>query len=227
MESNKEDKPNWFIILATLTIIGVFLIYLIIPYFSPCISSWFDKDKYCAKIYDSNLTNSLYHYEIRSYIQDKINQDEQNRIRKEQIENTRKLEDCFNDGQWYNQSFDIIKDYGLNCDKLRYINDHLIDKSRQVDGGYIDGSYSGFLSYGHIEGHIYQYVTEGVLATGQLPKNISYHIDCQNSSLGLPHPDFNHWTYQSQPDQVRDETKLINYYTESEFVMYYVNRCIK
>jgi hypothetical protein len=221
----EENKPNWFIILAFLIFIGIFIIYFIVSYFSPCIHP-FDKDKFCMKISDSNLTNSLYHYEEKSHKQIIIDNSNAEKQRKELDKKNKEAQDCFNKGKWYNQSFDILKDYGFNCAKLEYINDHLIDKSRQVDGGYITSDDYGFLglSRNHVDVHIYQWVTEGILATGQLLKNISYHIDCNNSTLT---PDcFDGWYGGDETKLCRSDTKQIDYYTEGEFVMYYVNRCI-
>jgi len=142
--------------------------------------------------------------EIHTFAQDKIDVEnkkiEYDKAVKEQNEEIA----CWRNGSFYNYTFDIIKDYNLSCSKLAYINDHLIDKTRQVDGGYISGQYSGFIARGHIESHLYQYVTEGVLATGTLVNNINYYTNCRNET----------------------KDKKISYYSESDFVMYYVNKCI-
>lgn len=119
-------------------------------------------------------------------------------------EQQRIAQECYNSGKDYAYNFSVFVNYNLTCSKVAYINDHFIDKTRQVDGGYIKGSYSGFFSSGHIEGHLYQYVTEGVLATGQLMKTLNYHLDCNNVT----------------------SNKVATYYSESDFVMEYVNKCI-
>ena len=212
--------------------IGIYFIFNLM-YGINCHIKSIGEDKYCMKIDETNIVGGKYHFEIRTHSQDKI--DEDNRIKKvkEREIKQSQSQECYDKGQDFNYSFDIIKDYGFNCQKLAYINDHFIDKTRQVDGGYIDGSYSGFFSYGHIEGRLYQYVTEGVLATGQLVKSISYHLDCENSTLNpivLIHNCYGYGYGRLDGNcnyvESRIETKVINYYTESEFVMYYVNKCI-
>ena len=227
--TNKKERPNIFVFLTMCLVLTFVALGLFWSYFGiGChIKSYFDKDLYCIKDYKSNITNSDFEYVARSHKQDKLNEEVRAQRQKELDESNKKNKECFDKGKYYNKSFDIFNDYNLDCKKLAYINDHLIDKSRQVDGGYIDGSYHGLFSYGHIEGRMYDWVTEGILATGQLVKNISYHLDCENSTLSLPRDDFEHWTYQPQPPKTRDDTKVIEYYTESEFVMYYVTKCIE
>ena len=141
--------------------------------------------------------------------------------------------ECYDSGKDYAYSFDIMRDYNLTCSKIAYINDHLIDQTRQVDGGYISGYYSGFFSGGYVEGHLYQYVTEGILATGQLVENISYHIDCHNSTEPLEGQcngggrcSSNGGPWHCCEGGPMD-TVITNYYSESDFVMYYVNKCVK
>lgn len=237
--TNKEEMITYLLIIFFIALILTFLLYLVfIKTETYCkIKIRGDSDKYCFKVrlhgYYENVSGYYYGTEwvIRSHKQDKI--DEENRLAhlKEIDEFNKNADECFNSGQWFNQSFDIMKDYNLTCIKLQYINDHLIDKSRQMDGGYISGSYSGFLSYGQIEGKMYDYATEGVLATGQLPERIIYHIDCQNSTLTKDYYQDSRWyagdsNYVGMRDLSRSDIKEIDYYTESEFVMYYVNNCI-
>lgn len=136
---------------------------------------------------------------------------EQNR--KQELEN----QICYNQGYDVNISFDIQKDYGYSCNQLEYINDHFVDQVDQKDGGYIKGSGSGFgfgvsyigigfgSSHSEIKGQFYEYIVTKVSATGHLVENVNYHITCKNET----------------------KNEVIDYYTEGEFVMYYVNNCIE
>ena len=210
------------------------------------IKASFSSDKYCyekvillSNVYsDSPLfANQRIEYYVRSHAQDKIDADaaEVKRIADEKAETERKdkIKECYYAGQYYNYTMDIIDDYGYTCPKLSYINDHFIDSTRQVDGGYIEGSSYGLFSYGHIKGQLYAYVTEGVLATGQLIEHIEYNLDCENSTLGPEESNCYYsiyytydGSYNPQMSCFRPETKQVDYYTESEFVMYYVDHCI-
>jgi predicted small secreted protein len=166
------------------------------------------EDRYCANIdisRSNRSSDSDYKWVIKSHKQDAIDS-ENYRISQEKIRLENEIrQKCYDDGKDYNFSFDIKKDYNFSCKKIEYINDHFIDKTRQMDGGYISGYFSGLLSYGYIQGQLYEYVTERILATGQLVQNISYHLDCNNVK----------------------SNEQIDYYTESKFVMYYVEECIK
>lgn len=195
--------------------IGVLIMCLFLGY----MNGWgcktkalFDKDIYCYQISYDNRTNALLEWVQGSHKQDQINAENQARIVEEARRQQEAAAKCYKEGKDYNYSFDIIENYNLSCIKVAYINDHFIDKTRQVDGGYISGGSSGIfvglfgvgVSSGHVEGHLYQYVTERVLATGTLVQNIQYHLDC---------------------NEVKSK-EVIDYYTESEFVMYYVDKCL-
>lgn len=172
----------------------------------------FNSDTYCKEYYTSNLTNSLPSYVKASHKQDIIDAENNQRAWEEQKRIAEQNRLCYEAGKDVAYSFDIKQSYGYNCQKLAYINDHFVDKTRQVDGGYIEGHQSGFgigiwgfgYSSGYIEGQLYDYVTERVSATGMLVQNISYHLNC---------------------NQIKSN-EVIDYYTESEFVMYYVDNCI-
>jgi hypothetical protein len=185
--------------------------------------TWFDKDKYCQVEclgYDCNWSsNAIQTLVLKSHAQDKMDKENRQIRAKQQQEESDRRTACFNAGKDYSYNFTIFGNYNLSCKKVAYINDHLIDKTKQVEGGYIKGSYSGFLSSGYVEGHLYSYITEGVLATGQLIKHISYHLDCENNT---------EYTSDNSWHQIETvDTKQIEYFTESEFVMEYVNKCIK
>ena len=92
---------------------------------------------------------------VHSYAQDKIDAENAKIATETAKAEADRVAACWANGTFYNYTFDIMHDYNLSCDQLGYINDHLIDKTRQVDGGYISGHYSGFVSYGEVEGHLY------------------------------------------------------------------------
>ncbi len=169
----------------------------------------FNSDSYCYQNYDyngrmSNVSNGDYDWEIRSHKQneiDKLNRREANRKKQLELD---KQKQCYDEGYLINESFNI-SEYGLNCKKIAYLNDHLMDNFKKKDSGYISGSYSGLLSRGYVNGKMYQYINDRVLATGMLVQNINYHVDCED----------------------KKHNEKIDYYTEEEFVMYYVEECIK
>lgn len=210
-----EDRNYGQLIIFFIIITIIFIVILNMSLGLTCKIKAIGDDKYCKKVYNyySNLSNDYsISWEVKSKSQDLINE-ENRRIAQEKTKEQQKIkQECYDNGEDYNISLDIINDYGYNCKKIEYINDHFIDKTRQVDGGYIEGSSSGFvLGYtigfnsGYTSGKFYDYVTERVLATGQLVENTQFHIDCNGEK----------------------SNEKINYYTESEFVMYYVDNCIK
>lgn len=168
------------------------------------------EDNYCYhKPYTGryqNLSSSPSYdgWEMKSHKQDEVNRLGRERVKEEQKQARLKQKQCYDSGYFVNESFKV-SDYGLTCKKIAYLNDHLMDNFEQRDGGYISGSYSGFLSHGSVSGKSYEYVNERVLATGMLIENINYHVDC---------------------NQVKHNEK-IDYFTEEEFVMYYVNQCVE
>lgn len=143
---------------------------------------------------------------IRKQLQEKINED--------------KI--CFDKGKFYNESFDLKKDYGLTCEKIKYLNDHFVLGSEQKDGGYVRGSYSGFVSHGYVEGRLYDWVATENVATGLLVKEMSFHLNCNNETTRWVW-DHDYW-YEDGIKQI--DTKKIIYYTEADFVMYYINNCV-
>jgi hypothetical protein len=153
----------------------------------------------------SNLTNCyIKRYIVKSHKQDLIDEEKFRIYREEQEEQRLAKELCYNSGYNFNKTFDISVDYGFSCKKLEYINDHLIDNTRKLSSGYIEGYNRGFFSYGYINGEFNQYVTERILATENLIQSIKYHIDCNGD---------------------KSEEEVI-YYTEGDAVMYYVNNCL-
>ena len=67
------------------------------------------------------------------------------------------------------------------------------------------------------------YINDRILATGQLIETIEYHVDCENTT--------NKWfinnQYYTKPYLDKEDTTKIDYYTEEEFVMAYIERCIE
>ena len=177
------------------------------------------EDKYCV-----DATNVTYGHvwQVRSHEQDRINSEKATQEKKKWDDEYQKKIECYANGYDYSESFDIFEDYNLTCNKIDYLNDHLMDNFEKVDGGYIKGSYSGFLSHGRVEGKSYQYINERIVATGKLIEKIEYHVDCNNSTdkYILTH------TWVGTHFESKDTTK-IDYFTEEEFVMAYVERCIE
>lgn len=142
--------------------------------------------------------------------------------------------ECYEKGENINASFDLIKDYGFTCNQIEYINNHFILKSERKDGGSIEGSTHGLFSSGHIEGKFYDWVNTENVATGKLIKTAKYHLDCKDSTLfwksqyicdsGLVFPDETS-NCGNGHNRVKDTRKL-TFYTESDFVMYYVDKCV-
>jgi hypothetical protein len=167
------------------------------------------EDKYCyhIPIYTNNNYTPIYSqreyfgWEMRSHSQDLIEKNKREEEERIRLEKQEKERDCFNKGQDYFFSYDIIKDYNLTCKKIEYINNNLIDE--KINGGYIDGRYDGFFSHGKISGSFD--LIKKSLAVGKLVKENNYHLDCN----GLK------------------SNEEIKYYEESDFVMYYVERCLK
>ena len=188
------------IILGVMVLIVVFsaLDFISGNYISCHIKS-ISSDKYCQVTYLSNISNYQV-YEVRSYKAELLKERQRQIQEVERKENKAKEQRCYEEGYDYQKDLDIIRDYGLSCKRIAYINDHLIDE--RINGGYIKGSYSGFFSHVSIEGSFD--IMKDSLATGKLIQNISYHINCRNETIN----------------------QKIDYYDESEFVLYYVQRCL-
>lgn len=201
---NEEAPSN---ILAKSIMILLFLFMIIVAtnfmlgYSISCqVHAIISSDKYCNLEYPSNYSRYPGVYKLRSHQADKEAQERRQAQRMVEEEQKKIEQQCYNEGYDFNKSYDIILDYGLSCKKIAYINDHLIDKKE--NGGYIEGSYSGFFSHGYIEGK-FDVVKES-LAIGQLVKVVSYHVNCRNETLN----------------------KQTEYYDEAEFITYYVKRCL-
>ena len=145
-------------------------------------------------------SSSSHEWEVRSHEQDRINAEIAAENTAKEIERIEKERECYDAGYDFNYSFDIVNDYNFNCNKLEYINDHFVDSTQKMKSG--EWSYRGFFSRG--SGESYQYVTERILATGDMIKYIEYHVDCND----------------------KKHNEIINYYTEGDAVMYYVDSCI-
>lgn len=201
MDEGHETSNLFTTILVTIGfIIGTYIMFNFIFGINCHVEGALSKDKYCAEI-TSNYTYGFEGYEVKSHKQDLIdqaNREEQYRIN---AENERNRLACYDAGYDVNLTFDPIADYNLSCKKLDYINDHLTDYV--VDGGYIKGRYSGFLSGGYVEGH-FNIIKRG-LFEDRLTKNVYYHVDCNNQT----------------------SNEKIDYYDEKEFIRYYLDSCLK
>lgn len=208
MKTKQEESMDGLTILVLIvcSIIIVILIDLIFGGYLGChIKSINKNELYCVQTPHSNITYSGFFYQLKNSTEDEIERLEWEMERNNIIKIREEAKQCYNDGYDVNLSFDIFEDYGLNCNKIKYINDHLVDEAQQRDGGYIKGSYSGFVSYGSMQGKSYEYVIENVLATGMLIEKLNYHVDCNEAK----------------------HNENIDYYDASEFVMYYVDKCVE
>lgn len=210
---NKKGRAVEYLLMSFFVIIVTSISFSVIEwqFGHVCkIKSLFDEDAYCYHNpyigRHSNVTGSPKYdgWEIRSHKQDELNRLESERIKEEKRQFKIKQKQCYDSGYFVNESFEV-EDYGLTCKKIDYLNDHLMDNFEKRDGGYISGSYSGFLSRGSVKGKSYEYVNERVLATGMLIEDINYHVDC---------------------NEVK-HNENVDYFTEEEFVMYYVDECVE
>jgi len=160
----------------------------------------FSEDKYCVN--SANYTNSR-DWTIRSHEQDRINA-EKRAAKKEQARLAKQeYEKCYDEGYFVNESF-RVSDY-FTCKQVEYLNDHLMDNFEKRKVGYVSGYYSGILSHGSISGETHQYINDRILATGKLVENINHQVDCNNEK----------------------QDERIDYFSEEEFVMHYVEECLK
>ena len=177
------------------------------------------KDKYCK---DMSNGYGFPEWKVGSHEEDRINAEKREEEKIIWREKYDKKIACYNEGYNYSESFDIFEDYNLTCRKIAYLNDHLMDNFGKKDGGYIRGSFRGFLSSGHVEGKSYEYINDRVVATGKLIEKIEYHVDCENSTNKFTLVSDYHrgWYFDSE------DTTKIDYFTEEEFVMAYVDECL-
>lgn len=132
---------------------------------------------------------------------------------------------CYVNGSDVNIFYDLVGDYNLSCGKIEYLNDHFILGDSKRDGGSVSGSYSGFFSYGSVKGQFYDWVNVESVAIGKLPKEVSFHLNCVNSTkrvTGISSDYFDNYV-----KLIVKDTKNISYYSESDFVMYYTDNCIE
>ena len=202
---NKQDKVFlWFVGIIAFIILIAFLLS-IIGIESKChIKEKFNNDLYCTKSYRTNLTNSFNGWVERSHEADRLYEIKRQERLEEEREEQKKIQECYNAGYLVNESF-TIKDYGLNCRKIDYLNDHLMDDFQKKDGGYISVSRNVFFTNTRTEAKMFQYNNERILATGHIIENFNYHVDCEG----------------------KKHKEKIDYFTEEEFVMYYVGECIQ
>jgi hypothetical protein len=195
-------------------------------------------DLYYYKHYTSNVSygGQARAFECRtgSKLQDNIKTQQRQDSAKAASEALQQRRDCYEAGQYHNHTFDLMNDYDFSCDQIEYMNDHFILELEQKNAGSIKGSSSSFFGYGKLEGQFFQWINAEHLAVGQLPKQISYHLNCDNTTT--------FWRVQKLctngkifPDEVSSctlakegllDTTRVQYYTKSDFIMYYTNKCI-
>ncbi len=194
-----------YFVIGTLMFFGVLDLAGIINPTTCNIRAKFDDDLYCVLVPTSNFSYANdKEWREGSHEQDRLNKIAYDKRIAEKQEKQRIAKECYDAGYLVNESF-TIRDYGLNCKKIDYLNDHLQDNFERRDGGYVSSSYSGFFSRRSTKTQLYEYVNDRVLATGKLIENINYHLDCEEVK----------------------HREQINYFAEEEFVMFYVDNCIK
>lgn len=221
-----------FLILIGTSIINIFNVH--IKEYVNCDKEFKNTELYMYKHYTSNISNN-YVCKIGNRTEDKINAELKE---KEQIEYNRikKLNvDCYRNGSNYNYNFDLIKDYEFTCKQIEYINNHFIRIAEEHDGGTATKEFRSSTFFTSASDKVTIKLKDWVgvdkLPTDMLLKNISYHLDCKNSTLEAnPRHDVQLCgvgctTWNPDSYKRHDTTKII-YYTESDFVMYYVNNCI-
>lgn len=241
MTEEMNEYKKIIVIVAIFIAIGLFVAIFGILDFktSDCKEANKHEDTYCVEncFYPSNLTGTRARCEwvIGNHTENEVKKLAQLDAEKERIDAEKERKACYEKGKNYNLSFDLIEDYGLSCEQINYYNDHLILGSQQKDGGSIEVKYNGFFSSRSTKVQLYDWINVEYLATGRLVKNTQYHEDCRGETL--------YWQFQTIcndgkvfPDEVsscyggyfgQKETKIINYYTESDFVFYYVNNCLE
>lgn len=171
------------------------------PYYQTKIGcEWADntEDAYCQEEYTSNLTNARY-FVLKSQTQ------EQTRMRQREQENAARATEalCWENASTTTERFDIIKDYNISCEQLKYYNDHFVDNYESRESGSISGSQRGLFSYGSFSGSSQQWINIHVSATGDLLKNQTTLTACDG----------------------RNQTTQ-EYYTTANLISYYANKCI-
>lgn len=146
----------------------------------------------------------------------------QNRFQKEK--------ECYQAGTDFKQNFSLVEDYNITCEKIKYLNDHFLLTSSKKESGTVSQYRSGLFSSYSTETKLHQWVYDEVLATGNLPKYVSYHLDCNNNTknpvvIGYDgHCIYSPYSCQEIKYQ---ETKVIKYYSEADFIMHYAHNCIE
>lgn len=215
------------------------LIILLLCIISGC-SSWCgteyignNPDLYCSYDY---LSNDSYFYGADECVS-VVHNATQERIAREKVAAEAQaaaiVQACWDNGTSWNESYDLISDYNYTCAELKYLNDHLVDNYVAKDGGRIMNSYHGLLSSNTVDVQIIQYVNERISATGQLPKMIRFHKDC-NGNVTVERQDY------SVPDgciRISSTTYTCGVgvtsplaiwdYTTADFMMYYAKICVE
>jgi hypothetical protein len=200
---------------------------------------WYSDDMYKYKHYNSNHSGSWYTCKTGSHSADAQRQADKEEARRLAAEQQTERKVCYEAGQFEEYHFDLIEDYDFSCEKIKYINDHFVDKAVEKDGGSIKHvtSRNGFFSSSRssVEIKLKNWVVLQSLPTDVLLKDISYHSDCNNEtkywkkqtvcSDGKIFPDETNYCTNGKT-KLRDTTEA-EFYTESDFVMYYVNNCIE
>ena len=237
---------NWkdFIGLLVLTCFCIFVL-LMLPIENPLnttacdMRSWFDSDKYS---YNAENRSDWFSCGIGSLEKDNERRERnaEQKAKNHQAYLIRKA--CFDSGQNVTiENQDLREDYGFSCEQIAYINDHLIHGTEKVDAGKTTTTSvsRGLFHYTRTTtaSQHYAWIDKYNLATGALLKNATFHLDCQNSTLfhsartkceGGTYWDYNHKeNYCRSSKKERPDTLEASYYTEADFVLYYVDHCLK
>lgn len=222
--------------LIILILIGIFIIYPLVKGLN-C-GGTPDKDNpelYYYKAYASNASNDMrYRCRVGNHTENQLI--EQARQEQQKINEMKQAERkaCYDKGQDYNVTLDLRGDYGFTCEQIEYVNDHFILGSERKSAGDVEIRHRTFFTSHTTKVKLYDWVNTEYLATGKLTKNAVYHRDCDGNTLywkpqticdnGKIFPDEVSYCGGAQT-KVRD-TMQKTFYTEADFIMYYVDNCI-
>ena len=163
-------------------------------------------------------------YIVINLTEEKIRKEKLSQRRAKFHEKKDKIIACYDAGEDIVIGFDLKEDYNLTCEKLKYVNDHFLITAEKRDGGSISSSsYSSglFHSNSHtFRANIIAWVGTSAAPTGELPKELSYHLDCENTTF----------KYSFDEGRLRLESKdttKLKYYSESDLIMYYTDNCVE
>jgi len=181
-------------IISIIIMIGGF-IFIVLSYTS-CVNEWEEDQARQEKEEDE-------HYRIRADYDRKQQRNKEARIKQFNIRKA----NCYENGTSINETFDLKSEYNLNCRKVKYLNDHILNEVEKQKTGYIKGSssFSGFMSHGsgNIGGQFSSFVYSQMVATGALMKHVEY-CELNNEKFDL----------------------IQEYYLPQDFIMWYVDKCI-